>query len=78
MSAQPLFASLRGHAPHARRYRGPSTLVRHTLLAPPSHLTPEEAAALLRIPRRVLRGEHEWFGPGLGEITGQPPLELRA
>ena len=50
--------------------------VRYTLLAPRSRLTPEEAAALLRLPRRVLRAEHEWFAPGLGELTGQPPLEL--
>ncbi|AMY11871.1 hypothetical protein LuPra_05138 [Luteitalea pratensis] len=51
----------RGHVRHVRRHRGPSALVRYSLLAPPSHLAPEEAAALLRLPRRVLRAEHEWF-----------------
>lgn len=58
--------------------RGRSTLVRDTLLAPPSRLTPEEAAALLRIPRRGIRTEDDWFAPGLAETTGQPPFELRA
>ncbi len=68
----------RGHLRHVRRHRGPSALTRYTLLAPPSHLTPEEAAVLLRIPRRALRAEPEWFAPGLGDATGQPPFELRA
>jgi hypothetical protein len=63
---------------HSRRHRGPSALTRYTLLAPPSHLTPEEAAVLLRIPRRALRAEPEWFAPGLGDATGQPPFELQA
>ena len=48
--------------------------VRYTPLAPPSRLTPDEAAVLLRIPRRALRAEPEWFAPGLGETTGQPRL----
>lgn len=56
------------HCGHSRRRRGPSPLVRYTLLAPPSRLTPEEAAALLRIPRRALRAEPEWFAPGSGDI----------
>ena len=68
----------RGHLRHARRHRAPSTVVRYTLLAPRSHLTPEEAAALLRLPRRMLRADLEWFAPGLAETTSQPPLELRA
>lgn len=66
------------HLRHARRHRAPSAPVRYTLLAPPSRLTPEEAAALLRLPRRVLRADLEWFAPGLADTTGQPPLELRA
>ena len=79
MSAQPFFASHgRGQARLARRRRAPSTFVRYTLLAPPSRLTAEEAADLLRIPRRALRTEPEWFAPGLGDTTGQPPFELRA
>ena len=68
----------RGHVRVARQRRAPSPLVRYTLLAAPSRLTPEEAAALLRLPRRVLRSDLEWFAPGLGETTGHPPLELRA
>jgi hypothetical protein len=67
----------RGHVRVARRRRAPSPRVRYTLLAPPSRLTPEEAAALLRLPRRVLRSEPEWLAPGLGETTGHP-FELRA
>ena len=68
------------HRAHMRRAgrRPASSLVRYTLLAPPSRLTPEEAAVLLRIPRRALRAEPEWFAPGLGEATVQPPFELRA
>ena len=66
------------HRGRTRRRRQPSSLVRYTLLAPPSRLTPEEAAVLLRVPRRALRAEPEWFAPGLGEATGQPPFELRA
>ena len=77
-SHQFLATDCRGRGRFARRHRGPSTLVRYTLLAPPSRLTPEEAAALLRIPRRAIRTEHDWFAPGLAETTGQPPLELRA
>ena len=39
MSNQSLVAThRRGHACLDRRHRGQSTLVRHTLLAPPSHL----------------------------------------
>lgn len=68
----------RGHLRHVRRRRLRSAPVRYTLLAPPARLTPEEAAALLRLPRRVLRADLEWFVPGLGETTSQPPLELGA
>lgn len=68
----------RGHLRAARRRPVPASRTRYTLLAPPSRLTPEEAATLLRLPRRVLRADLEWFVPGLGETTGQPPLELHA
>ena len=68
----------RGYVRAVRHRRAPSPRTRYTLLAPPSRLTPEEAAALLRLPRRVLRSDLEWFAPGLGETTGHPPLELRA
>lgn len=61
----------------SRGHREPSALTRYTLL-PPLGLTPDEAAVLLRIPRRALRAEPEWFAPGLGEANGQPPYELRA
>ena len=70
--------SLCHHRGRTRRHRQPSSLVRYTLLAPPSRLTPQEAAVLLRLPRRALRAEAEWFAPGLGESNGQPALELRA
>ncbi len=66
------------HLRAARHRRAPASRTRYTLLAPPSRLTPEEAAALLRIPRRVLRADLEWFAPGLADTTGQPSLELRA
>lgn len=66
------------HLRAARRRPAPASRTRYTLLAPPSRLTPEEAAALLRIPRRFLRADLEWFAPGLADTTGQPPLELRA
>lgn len=66
----------RSHLRAARRRRAPASRTRYTLLAPPPRLTPEEAAALLRLPRRVLRADLEWFVPGLGETAGQPPLEL--
>ena len=67
-----------GHLRAARRWLAPASRTRYTLLAPPSRLTPEEAAALLRRPRRVLRADLEWLVPGLGDTTGQPPLELHA
>ncbi len=66
------------HLRAARRRPAPASPTRYTLLAPPSRLTPEEAAALLRLPRRILHADIEWFVPGLGETTGQPPLELHA
>ena len=67
-----------GHLRDARRRRAPASRTRYTLLAPPSRLTPEEAAALLRLPRRVLHADLEWFAPGLADPTGQPPLGLHA
>ena len=70
----------RHHGPlrAARRRPAPASRTHYTLLAPPSRLTPEEAAALLRLPRRALRADLEWFVPGLSETTNQPPLELHA
>lgn len=69
----------RAHLRAPRHHRpAPASRTRYTLLAPPSRLTPEEAAALLRLPRRVLRADLEWFVPGLGETPGQAPFELRA
>lgn len=68
----------RGYLRAARGRPAPAPRTRYTLLAPPSRLTPEEAAALLRLPCRVLRADLEWFVPGL-DTTGQPiPLGLRA
>lgn len=55
-----------------RRRRNPSS-VRFTLLAPPSRLTPEEAAALLRLPRRVLHADLEWRVPGAAEFADDRP-----
>ena len=78
MSSRVLFPSVPQRCRCCMRPSRRSSLVRYTLLAPPSRLTPEEAAVLLRIPRRALRAEPEWFAPGFGETTGQPPLELRA
>ena len=51
-----------------RRPRGRSTVVRYTLLAPPSRLTLEEAAALLRLPRRAVESELECLMPAAGEV----------
>ena len=68
----------RGRLRAALRRPAPASRTRYTLLAPPSRLTPEEAAALLRLPRRVLRADLEWLAPGLADTTGQPPLEVRA
>ena len=36
---------------------------------PPSRLTVEEAATLLRLPRRALRFDVEWFAPGAGDLS---------
>lgn len=55
------------HQRRARRRR--STPVRYTLLTPPSRLTVDEAAALLRLPRRAVETELEWFAPG---ASGEP------
>ena len=63
----------------ARRRR--SNSVRYTLLTPPSRLTIDEAAALLRLPRRAFETELEWLAPGAGgEPTSDAPLawEFRA
>lgn len=51
--------------PRCRR----STAVRYTLLTPPSRLTVEEAAALLRLPRRAVESELEWLMPGAGDVS---------
>lgn len=60
-------ARLPFHQRRARRRR--STSVRYTLLMPPSRLTIDEAAALLRLPRRTVESELEWLAPGAG---GEP------
>ncbi len=52
-----------------RPRRRRSTAVRYTLLTPPSRLTVEEAAALLRLPRRAVESELEWLAPG---ASGEP------
>ena len=46
-----------------------TTNVRYTLLAPPSRLTLEEAAALLHLPRRVVAAELEWQLPAASDVT---------
>jgi hypothetical protein len=51
------------HVRAARRRPAPASRTRYTLL---------------RLPRRVLRADPKWFAPGLGETTGQAPLELHA
>ena len=78
MSVQSVSAHHVCHARLARRYRGPSTFVRDTLLAPPSRLRPEEAAVLSVSRGMTFAAKLEWFAPGFGDTTGQPPLELRA
>ena len=50
----------------ARRRR--SAAVHDTLLAPPSRLTVDEAAALLRLPRRAMLSDLEWLAPGCGDV----------
>ncbi|WP_291984083.1 hypothetical protein [Luteitalea sp.] len=63
----------------ARRRR--ATAVRYTLLTPPSRLTIDEAAALLRLPRRAVETELEWLAPGASdEPTSERPgiREVRA
>jgi hypothetical protein len=52
-----------------RPRRGRSTAVRYTLLAPPSRLTIDEAAALLHLPRRAVESELEWLVPAAGEVS---------
>lgn len=59
----------------ARRRSCPSS-VRFTLLAPPSRLTPEEAAVLLRLPRRVVQSDFEWRVPGASEFGNPHPAIL--
>lgn len=53
-----------------RRPTCPSS-VRFTLLAPPSRLTPEEAAVLLRLPRRIVLADFEWRVPGAAESVNR-------
>ena len=61
-----------------------STAVRYTLLTPPSRLTVEEAAALLRLPRRAVESELEWLVPAAGDVSDgvlvreRPPLRPAA
>lgn len=52
-----------------RPRRRPSTAVRYTLLTPPARLTVEEAAALLRLPRRAVESELEWLVPAAGDVS---------
>jgi hypothetical protein len=52
-----------------RPRRRPSTAVRYTLLTPPARLTVEEAAALLRLPRRAVESELEWLVPATGDVS---------
>ena len=71
------------HLPfHQRRGRRRRIIsVRYTLLMPPSRLTIDEAAALLRLPRRAVETELEWLAPGVsGEPTSDAPgiWEVRA
>lgn len=55
---------------HQRRHRSRRvTAVRYTLLAPPSRLTVDEAAALLHLPRRAVESELEWLMPAAGEVS---------
>lgn len=46
-----------------------STAVRYTLLTPPSRLTIEETASLLRLPRRAVESELEWLVPAAGDVS---------
>ena len=60
------------HQRRGRRRR--ITSVRYTLLMPPSRVTIDEAAALLRLPRRAVETELEWLAPGaIGEPTSDAP-----
>lgn len=62
--------SLTRHSLHQRRPRSRrATAVRYTLLAPPSRLTVDEAAALLHLPRRAVESELEWLMPAAGEVS---------
>lgn len=62
--AKPTRSSFRQRRPR----RGCFTAVRYTLLAPPSRLTIDEAAALLHLPRRAVESELEWLMPAAGEV----------
>ena len=67
--------------PQRRARRRRTTSVRYTLLTPPSRLTIDEAATLLRLPRRAVETELEWLAPGAsGEPTSEGPAmwEVRA
>lgn len=52
-----------------RPRRRRSTAVRYTLLTPPSRLTVDEAATLLRLPRRAVESELEWLVPAAGDVS---------
>ena len=75
MSSRVSFMPLRRRGPLVRLRRR-SSLVRFTLLAPPSHLTEDEAAALLRLPRRTLRHEHEWLAPSVADLAAVAPRDV--
>ena len=57
----------RRHGRSSRPGRSVPT-VRYTLMAPPSRLSVEQAAQLLRLPHRFLRDEVEWLAPGASTI----------
>ena len=61
------FARSSSHQRRPRRRR--TTAVRYTLLTPPSRLTVDEAAALLRLPRRAVEAELEWLVPAVTDVS---------
>jgi hypothetical protein len=61
------FARSSSHQRRPRRRR--TATVRYTLLTPPSRLTIEETASLLRLPRRAVESELEWLMPAVGDVS---------